>query len=923
MLLLSATGLIAYGFIPVPLETVETIESKHSNKGGVDKHNINTAKRTIEQDINDLLDKTKAKDAMLRLKARGNVIIPSLMGVIKNTQETYELKARALLLLYKVAESTDVSTIIEATEILGEEKKSLKNVSRFFPYVYAFRALEKLEQTEQILAFVNKQLENKHRDPSIQAPALRYFIKKPNKVAYKWVKLYTSPETNVETRYNAYYLGAMSGLKVVKYGIIDMLKNPPKNSRSYKYEISNIQKGLIELTTLEEFNNIIKKNNIVISNEKVKRYLFLRRGNEQQRKEVVDIVMSKTNKETNETIDYLITENDAKPLAQHWQFGNPWLKKKLLDTGLSININDQGVSFINVAHSKEQTITNQATPDKIARAVAQSLITSNKQKFIETLRVDKSVLALLEINKLPALNAAWNKILKKTQDSGVNWTALSYVANAHKILVGRNRLQLTNIEIIFTNNKGHYYSVMIPGCFYINDKWNITQPVVWQGEIIDPKQGLKWLAIVEQNNNEKAYQELGLLADKSNDGYIKWLTMLAEYGDASKQYKLYQAYMRQNNNTAKKEALHWLYKAANNADGRAQYDLAMHLFENKAGLVTNIDLEKSRIYLEKSSNNKHLYGMLKAAENYAGGVNGFPLNLTKSEKILKKIFDTDTALIIGEDDARRIESYKKNIGTSYKKLAEANLNAKNDDPKALKKLATMHLSNQSVDNQEKGLAYFERAAKKDLDMAHELGKNYGYGRSNVKKDLNKAIYWLQYAAEKNHVPSMKTLAHTYMGSNTLGIEKSPEKAQKYTKALTRIYNNGLYHNPMNLSEANLWEMRSTDLQREIDKKNGEFDQQRYYELSRTGGYLDVKGWSRGDTSTKKIKTYINIKNKEEVIELYEKGYFYTNERGHELTGKYISKPETIVFEYGIAMDSIYTVDNNTITGDGNTWVLKR
>ncbi|MFK5947219.1 MAG: tetratricopeptide repeat protein [Methylococcales bacterium] len=918
LLWLVVTDLMGHGFIPVPLDAVEHVESK----ARVESLNINRITTTVEQDINSLLDITKAKEALLRLKARGNSIIPSLMRVITNKQASYDLKARALQVLYKVAESSDVTSIIKATEILEEEIKSQKNVARFFPYVYAFRALEKFEQTDQILAFVNKQLENKQRDPSIQAPALRYFIKRPNKVAYKWVRKYAKADTKDETRYNVYYLGAMSGLKILKYGIIDLLKNPPKSSRSYNYEISNLQKGLVEITTLERFNDIIKNNNITISDQKVRRYLFLRRGNEQQRKQVVDRVMSKANKETNQTIDYLIAQNDAKPLTQHWQFGNPWLKKKLLESGLSININDQGARFIKATHSKKQVITHQSTPDKIATAVAQSLITHNKQKFIEALKIDKSEQALLEMEMPPALSAAWQALSEKAQESGVNWAELSYVANAHRILVGRNRLQFTDIEIAFAH-KGRYYSVIIPGCFYINDKWNVTQEVKWQGEIKNSTDALKWLAIVEQNDDKKSTLELGLLADKSGDGYIKWLKMLAGYGDSSMQYELYQAYFRQKTGSAKKESLQWLVKAADNGDGRAQYDLAMYFSGKKSGLKIKTDIEQSSIYLEKSSESKHLYGMLETANNYAGGVNGFPLDVNKAENTLKNLIDTNTALIVGEADIRLIVDYKKTAILNHKKLSETIANSKNDDPESLKKLAVMHLRNNDPDNYKKGMDYFERAAKNDMDIAYELGVNYGYGRSNVRKNSDKAIFWLQTAAKQNHIQAIEMLADTYMGSNTFDVVRSPEKAQEYTKALTRIYNNGLYNTPMNLSKANLWEMHSVDLQREMDKKNGDFDHQRYTDQLKLGSYLGVKGWRRESNNTKKIKTYVNIKNNNEVIELYEKGYFYTNERGYITTGKYKSGTKIILFEYGIAMDSIYTVNNNRITGDGNTWELKR
>ncbi|MCW8935599.1 MAG: sel1 repeat family protein [Gammaproteobacteria bacterium] len=913
-----ASDLYAHGFIPLPLETVENIESKNK----ANNFNLNINATTIKQDIDALLDKRKSQEAVQRLIARGNSIIPALMKVVSSDQLEYELKSTVLFLIYKVADQSDVSTVIKVTEIMEKTKQSKKATSRFFPYVYAFRALEKFEQTEEILAFVNKQLENEHRDPSIQAPALRYFIKKPNKVAFKWVKQYTTDKTKPETRYNAYYLGAMMGLKVLKYGVIDLLKNPPESSVSYKYEILNLQKGLIELTSLTEFNEIIKNNNITISDQKVHRYLYLRRGDQQQRKQVVDEVMPNTNKETNETIDYLIAVNDADPLAQHWQFANPWLKEKLLNAGLEISINEQGASFVKAAKSQEQKLTKQNTPDEIAVAVAKSLTSNDKQKFIETLEVDKSVQALLGIKHLPELTTDWQVLVNEASKSGVNFSEISYVANSYQIMVGRNRLQVTDIEIAFTN-KGRYFSVMLPGCVYINEKWSCTQSIQWQDEINNSKDALKWLAVVDHKGNKKASHEFSLLADKSDNGIIKWMKMLASYGDGSMQYKLYQAYMRQITSSAKNEALQWLYKAADSGDGRARYDLSMFLSGKKSGLKIKVDIEKSRHYLEKASDSFHLYGMLESAENYAGGVNGFPLDLTKAENILKRIAYTDTALIVGEADIRRIEDYKKTALINYNKLTSTNLASKNNDPKSLKKLAVMHLRNNNPDNYKKGLAYFEQAAKNDADIAHELGVNYGYGRSNVKKDSDKAIYWLQFAAKQNHIQSLEILAHTYMGSNAFNVVKSPEKAQEYTKALTRIYNNGLFNTPMNLSEANFWEMRSTDLQREIDKKNGEFDEYRYNELSRTGGYLDVKGWKRGDASTKKIKTYLNIKNNEEVIELYEKGYFYTNERGNELTGKYISKPKTIVFEYGIAMDSIYTVNNNRITGDGNTWELKR
>lgn len=358
-------NVIANSAMPTPLEWLKQKESRNNKKTDTAHIKITT---TIEQDINDLSDETKKQNAIHRLIARGNKIIPQMIAVIEDDKQSYKVRSLGVILVYKVTKSTDVSAIIKAAEVIEPQSKLQERVPKYYPYYTAIKLLKKFEQTDEILNFINKQLENKHREDHIQAYSLLYFVERPNKIATKWVKQYGVSSTKIEARYAAYYLGAMLGMKSVKNGIIDMLKNPPVNSDKYLREQSALLRGLAELTTLDEFNVLIKNSETRAYDEKTKHYVLFRLGDKKQRANAFNMILRGPGKAIEKAIAILINKNDAQTLAIHWQVDNPFVKKYLLKSGLSIKVKNKKASFIK-AEDVKQKVNLFPTPESLAKAV--------------------------------------------------------------------------------------------------------------------------------------------------------------------------------------------------------------------------------------------------------------------------------------------------------------------------------------------------------------------------------------------------------------------------------------------------------------------------------------------------------------------------------------------------------------------------
>ncbi len=65
-----------------------------------------------------------------------------------------------------------------------------------------------------------------------------------------------------------------------------------------------------------------------------------------------------------------------------------------------------------------------------------------------------------------------------------------------------------------------------------------------------------------------------------------------------------------------------------------------------------------------------------------------------------------------------------------------------------------------------------------FDELHELAMKYLYG-DGLNQNVSLAIIYLEFAAQKGHAESLRTLGACY--SEGLGVEQSFEKVSSYTK----------------------------------------------------------------------------------------------------------------------------------------------
>jgi len=485
LLLLVATHTLAHGQMPLPLETIEALEAQQQNGFEIKPQDVSTFP-SIEDDIKSLNEPLQAQAAIQRILARGEVSVPYLLELVKNPVSTYKLKATALSLMYQVSNAEHAASIIAATELIETQQRvsGISSQSRLFPYAYTFQWLEKIPSTSVVETFVNKQLEDKTRDPAIKVLALNYLALKPVKQSNQWFKLYTTPNTDMQLQYAAYYLGAMLGNNSLKNKLIELLKTIPEYSNEYKHQRFNLLKGLVEITTLEEFETITKKHNINVSDNNIQLYLLLKRDNSDNKQGIIDTAISKRNKDAEKIIHYLVSINDAEPLAIHWQVNNPWLRQRLKQRDLAMQVTEKKAAFI--PFSQYQPLhKNNATPEQLASAVYNSLKENNQTAITDLTASDSRLIKLLEIKQLPALAESWQQLKRQAESAGLNWKTARLSSTHYKIMVANNRLQMTDIEVVLTNDRVDeqiQYVFVIRGCLYFAEQWHIAFPLQWRGK---------------------------------------------------------------------------------------------------------------------------------------------------------------------------------------------------------------------------------------------------------------------------------------------------------------------------------------------------------------------------------------------------------------------------------------------------------
>lgn len=297
----------------------------------------------IEQDIAALANYgNAARQAGARLVERGYDALNYLHTVLLDPNATFPQKMQLITVLGEIGETGSVEYILKVANESADNR---------YLYQNTLLALARFEQTDEVIEFVDKQLEQTNRDPLIQRSALAYYAQKPTIEATHWVDVYAAPDVHPDVRYAALYLGGTLGMDSVKDDIVDVLQSKQKNTREYYLLL-----GLAAITTPEEFSQLTDRLELNAENlAKAKQYNRFRKGDTTKKNELAKAFLEKGDiAQKRAAVDYLTDKQDAEALANSWNSGDSYVRSSLRRSGYEIEESDEGVQFKELEREPKQ-----------------------------------------------------------------------------------------------------------------------------------------------------------------------------------------------------------------------------------------------------------------------------------------------------------------------------------------------------------------------------------------------------------------------------------------------------------------------------------------------------------------------------------------------------------------------------------------
>ena len=193
----------------------------------------------IEEDIQALSQYgNKARLAGKRLVEQGELVLGLAHDTILQPGIPFPQTMQLVTVLGEIANPGSVDVILEVAD----------DSSNHYLYQNTLLSLAKFEQTDDIVNFVNLQLEDTNTHPLILRSALGYYALQPHAEAERWVKQYGDPTASKDVRFAALYLGGTLGIDSIKDDIVDLLHSKQGIARQYYLLL-----GLAEIVSVDEF----------------------------------------------------------------------------------------------------------------------------------------------------------------------------------------------------------------------------------------------------------------------------------------------------------------------------------------------------------------------------------------------------------------------------------------------------------------------------------------------------------------------------------------------------------------------------------------------------------------------------------------------------------------------------------------------
>lgn len=458
----------------------------------------------IENDFNALNSKDNRlrSDAAARIAARGDAASPYIVQMMASPKVSLREKKHLCILLAFINTPGTEANIIDFAEMVRGLDENARQIPLRLAFHDVFRWLSKYNDTSTAIDYANKLLGDKSIDHAIHEQALLFLADHDVKSAKKWAALYNTDIDHDDLQYAVLYLCGKYGLNSNTQETIEFLVNSHSRKKSHKSQTYLLFDNLVQTVPANQLREIIKtmrgQDARFLADDRIDLYPVLSelyRGDDEQRADAALKILSgdlTTNPDVAiESLEYMISLNDAAPYIDPWKLHNPVLRRFVAHLGYTIDLDANPPGFVKAADSYALQTPK---PDGLVRLLLTSFVNNDVELFSSSVFPDMHIFAktIEDVQgyfkedrldesyheyKSNAINK-WRAIYKMSSRGGFDWSDVEYKSHENSVYIGSKGTHFSTLEIDFEEN-GKTHTVVLGNCILYENKWYFLSRINW------------------------------------------------------------------------------------------------------------------------------------------------------------------------------------------------------------------------------------------------------------------------------------------------------------------------------------------------------------------------------------------------------------------------------------------------------------
>jgi len=489
-----------HGAIPIPLDAVNKIlDAQFPQKKTLTAADVSSFPPIgVDLDAVGRGDRQSSKQAYQRLMARGDEIIPKLVSRLTDPEVSLAEKMRLFFLLGSMRSPGTERDIIAFAELLrglGEEDRGIGLKPLYFQ---TFRVLAKFKDKTVGVDYALALIADENLESVVRAQAVFFLADRDAQQAKALLEVNNYKDVGIDEQYALIYLGGRLGTDSNIERSVNFLLNLPKSQKRHKYETHKLLNDLTRVIDADEMGAItsaVKKQNSGFSSDRrIDSYPLLAKlyhSEGKQRQEAALALFNGWSRDRSaaiQSLQFMITENDARPYVQLWRFHNPALLRILQNLGLVIDSRGENAVFATAASSYRYQM---ADPGILVKSLMTALTNNDIDSFVTSRMMGKGLFAAVnpgmdkkKLNELydefrQGITKGWRAFYDKSLLDGVIWPELEYKSYEIDVLVGLKGEHLSTITIHLEDHDQSYNLLLRP-CLLFDGRWYVASGLEWQ-----------------------------------------------------------------------------------------------------------------------------------------------------------------------------------------------------------------------------------------------------------------------------------------------------------------------------------------------------------------------------------------------------------------------------------------------------------